>query len=112
MPVPQWQTRDAASATATLLASPELAAFEGHFPQGAILPGVVLLDWAVRLGREAFGLSGGMLRMETLKFQQLVRPGAELNVALTWAPGRLDFRFTSSHGVHAVGRLRFDGTAT
>ena len=112
MPVPQWQTRDAASATATLLASLELAAFEGHFPQGAILPGVVLLDWAVRLGREAFGLSGGMLRMETLKFQQLVRPGAELNVALTWAPGRLDFRFTSSHGVHAVGRLRFDGTAT
>ena len=112
MPPPLWLRRDAHGASATLIATAELAAFEGHFPQAPILPGVVLLDWAVRLGREAFGLSGGMLRMETLKFQQLVRPGAELNVALTWAPGRLDFRFTSSHGVHAVGRLRFDGTAT
>lgn len=109
MPMPQWQARDATSATATLLAAPELAAFEGHFTQAPILPGVVLVDWAVRLGREAFGLSGGLLRMETLKFQQLVRPGIELTAELAWAPGRLDFKFTSSHGVHAGGRLRFDG---
>jgi acyl-CoA synthetase (AMP-forming)/AMP-acid ligase II len=109
MPTPQWQARDTVSATATLLASPELAAFEGHFPQAPILPGVVLVDWAVRLSREAFGLSGGLLRMETLKFQQLVRPGIELTAELAWAPGRLDFKFTSSHGVHAGGRLRFDG---
>jgi len=109
MPVPQWQSRDAANATATLLASPDLAAFEGHFPQASILPGVVLVDWAVRLGREAFGLSGNLLRMDTLKFQQLVRPGTELTAQLAWTPGRLDFRFTSAHGVHAGGRLRFDG---
>jgi len=109
MPTPQWQTRDAASATATLVAAPELAAFEGHFPQAPILPGVVLVDWAVRLGREAFGMPGGMLRMETLKFQQLVRPGTELTAELAWMPGRLDFKFTSAHGVHAGGRLRFDG---
>ena len=111
MPAPQWQAREASSATAMLLASPELAAFEGHFPQAPILPGVVLVDWAVRLGREAFGLSGNLLRMETLKFQQLVRPGTELTAELAWAPGRLDFRFTSVHGVHAGGRLRFDGEA-
>ena len=97
--------------TATLVAPPDLAAFEGHFPQAAILPGVVLVDWAVRLGREAFGLSGGLLRMEALKFQQLVRPGIELTAELAWVPGRLDFRFTSTHGVHAGCRLRFDGGA-
>ena len=111
MPTPHWRARDASSATATLVASPDLAAFEGHFPQAPILPGVVLVDWAVRLGREAFGLSGGLLRMEALKFQQLVRPGTELTAELAWAPGRLDFRFTSTHGVHAGGRLRFDGDA-
>jgi len=109
--MPHWQSRDACNATATLLAAPELAAFEGHFPQAPILPGVVLVDWAVRLGREAFGLDGGMLRMETLKFQQLVRPGTELTAMLAWAPGRLDFKFTSVHGVHAGGRLRFDGAS-
>ena len=111
MPPPQWQARGEGSATVTLVAVPELAAFEGHFPQAAILPGVVLVDWAVRLGREAFGLSGDLLRMEALKFQQLVRPGTELTAELAWTPGRLDFRFTSTHGVHAGGRLRFDGAS-
>ena len=114
MPEPDWQLREAGKASATLLATAELAAFEGHFPQTAILPGVVMIDWAVRLGREAFGMSGNMQCMEALKFQQLVRPGMMLTADLDWAVldrsvGVLGFRFTSAHGVHASGRLRFDG---
>lgn len=112
MPPPHWLRRDAHGASATLTATAELAAFEGHFPQAPILPGVVLLDWAVRLGRDAFGLSFDVQRVEALKFQQLVRPGTELTVDLALVPGRLDFRFTSAHGVHAAGRLRFDEAGT
>ena len=112
MPPPLWLRRDARGASATLTATAELAAFEGHFPQAPILPGVVLLDWAVRLGRDAFGLSFDVQRVEALKFQQLVRPGTELTVDLALVPGRLDFRFTSAHGVHAAGRLRFDEAGT
>ena len=112
MPPPLWLRRDAHGASATLIATAELAAFEGHFPQAPILPGVVLLDWAVRLGRDAFGLSFDVQRVEALKFQQLVRPGTELTVDLALVPGRLDFRFTSAHGVHAAGRLRFDEAGT
>ena len=112
MPEPEWRLRNDTRAEAALLATAELAAFEGHFPQAAILPGVVLVDWAVRLGRDAFGLSGGLQSMETLKFQHLVRPGMLLNVALDWSPGVLGFRFTSTHGVHASGRLRFDGATS
>lgn len=112
MPSPLWLKRETSSATATLVASPELAAFEGHFPQSPILPGVVLLDWALRLGRDAFDLRLDAQRIETLKFQQLVRPGTELSAELALAPGRLDFRFTSLHGMHASGRLRFDEAGT
>ena len=112
MPPPHWLRRDAHGASATLTATAELAAFEGHFPQAPILPGVVLLDWAVRLGRDAFGLSFDVQRVEALKFQQLVRPGTKLTVDLASVPGRLDFRFTSAHGVHAAGRLRFDEAGT
>jgi hypothetical protein len=63
----------------------------------------------VRLGREAFGLRGGLLRMETVKFQHLVRPGAKLQVELDWQPAvaQLAYRFVSGLGVHASGRLRF-----
>lgn len=109
MPEPDWLSRDAGRATVTLLANAELAAFEGHFPQAAILPGVVMVDWAVRLGREAFGATGDLQSMEALKFQQLVRPGILLTAELEWSAGVLGFRFSSAHGAHASGRLRFDG---
>ena len=109
MPEPQWQERTPEHARLVLEVSPDLAAFEGHFPQAAVLPGVALLDWAVRLGREAFGLRGGMQRMEAVKFQHLVRPGTQLQVELDWQPAtaQLGFRFVSTQGVHASGRLRF-----
>lgn len=111
MPVVHWLERTPARATAQLLAGEELAAFEGHFPQASILPGVVLLDWAMRLGREAFGIDAIPLRMEGLKFQHLVRPGTQLDAQLRWHDGQLQFRFSSCHGVHASGRLRFAETA-
>ena len=107
MPTVHWLDRTPAHATAQLLAGEELAAFEGHFPQASILPGVVLLDWAMRLGREAFGIDAIPLRMEGLKFQHLVRPGTQLDAQLRWHDGQLQFRFSSCHGVHASGRLRF-----
>jgi acyl-coenzyme A synthetase/AMP-(fatty) acid ligase/3-hydroxymyristoyl/3-hydroxydecanoyl-(acyl carrier protein) dehydratase len=108
MAEPEWIARGAASASARLPVPAELAAFEGHFPQAAILPGVVLVDWAVRLAREAFGLRGGLVRMDALKFQHLVRPGADLVAELELQPGRLGFRFVSAQGAHASGRLHFD----
>lgn len=107
MPEPGWLHRDPSKARVRMTVSPELAAFDGHFPQAAILPGVVLVDWAVRLGREAFGFDAGIQRMDALKFQHLVRPGMELVAELDWQPGQLAFRFESRHGVHASGRLRF-----
>lgn len=102
-----WQHRDAHAARCELEVRPELAAFEGHFPQAAVLPGVVLLDWAVQLGREAFGQQGGFERMEAVKFQHLVRPGTLLQLELEWRPGVLGFRFRSDKGSHASGRLLF-----
>jgi 3-hydroxymyristoyl/3-hydroxydecanoyl-(acyl carrier protein) dehydratase len=114
MPEPAWLGREHGKASATLLATAELAAFEGHFPLAAILPGVVMIDWAVRLGREAFDLTGDLQCMEALKFQQLVRPGMLLTADLEWTMlergvGVLGFRFTSAQGAHASGRLRFEG---
>ncbi|TNJ34672.1 AMP-binding protein [Arenimonas terrae] len=109
LPEPQWHERAPGHARLALEVTADLAAFEGHFPQAAVLPGVALIDWAVRLGRDAFGVRGGMQRMEAVKFQHLVRPGARLQVELDWQPAtaQLGFRFTSGQGVHASGRLRF-----
>lgn len=110
MPVPRWLERAHHHARLTLDVLPELAAFDGHFPQSPILPGVTMLDWTVRLGREAFAIPASFLCMEAVKFHHLVRPGMTLQVELEWQPGtgKLGFRYLSDQGVHASGRLLFD----
>ncbi|CAM3648655.1 AMP-binding protein [Corallococcus sp. ZKHCc1 1396] len=85
--------------------------FEGHFPGTPILPGVVQVDWALLLGREHFALPPDFLRLETLKFQQVIPPGTHLTLELTWAAesGRLGFKLTSDAGAHASGRIVLGG---
>ncbi|MBN8226618.1 AMP-binding protein [Corallococcus macrosporus] len=87
--------------------------FDGHFPGSPILPGVVQLEWALLLGREHFALPPDFLRLETLKFQQVIAPGTKLTVELTWAKesGRLGFKLTSAAGSHASGRIVLGGQA-
>lgn len=109
LPAPEWLRRDDATAELILVADPDLAGFDGHFPQAAVLPGVVLVDWALRLGREAFGLAGAVRRLDTVKFQQLVHPGQRLHLRLERLADGLGFRFDSAAGVHAGGKLRFGG---
>ncbi|HET9049618.1 MAG TPA: AMP-binding protein, partial [Chiayiivirga sp.] len=109
-PTPVWQARGAEQAIAQLPITAELAVFDGHFPQVAILPGVAQVDWAVQFAREAFALDGrAFVRLETLKFQRVVRPGAVITLQLNWSPeqSRLGFSYHSEHGAHASGRVVF-----
>ncbi|KFN42936.1 AMP-binding protein [Arenimonas oryziterrae] len=109
LPRPDWQSRTANTVSLNLDVDAELAVFDGHFPITPVLPGVALLDWAIRLGREAFALQRQFARMDVLKFQLLVRPGTRLNLQLDWQEnhGALAFRYTSELGAHASGRVLF-----
>ena len=106
-----WLLREARHAVIELDITPELLAFDGHFPQVPILPGVAQLDWAIRLGREAFSLPPHVLRMEALKFQRVVRPGLVVRLELDWLPEKsaLVFRYASEQGPHASGRAILTG---
>ena len=108
-PEPHWRQRDSECAELELDLSPELAVFDGHFPQAAVLPGVAQLDWAIRFGREAFPLPSRFLRMEALKFQRVARPHDRIRLQLQWLPAKqtLQFTYTSAHGPHASGRVVF-----
>jgi len=112
-PAWHWLARSAGAARAERVAEAGLAAFEGHFPGAAILPGVVQLAWVVEAGREAFALAAPVRRIEALKFQQVVRPGARLTLTLQWeaASRRLHFRYESKAGVHGSGRLVYAAEA-
>lgn len=114
MPACRWLERGAALATADLSVTPDLAIFDGHFPALAVVPGVAMLDWAIRLGRESFAVSAAIERIDALKFQLLVRPDTALHLRLEWNAdaATLGFRYTSAAGVHASGRLLFVQAAT
>ncbi|WP_095144664.1 MULTISPECIES: acyl-CoA synthetase family protein [unclassified Pseudomonas] len=73
---------------------PDLAYFSGHFPQAPVLPGVVQVDWALSLGRQLMDLPEKFAGMEVLKFQQLLRPGDEVQLHLRFDPTRSKLYFT------------------
>jgi len=109
LPAAQWQQRDADAAVLVLPLDPDLVAFDGHFPQAKILPGVVQLDWAIHYARQAFAMPPRFERTDALKFQHVARPDDQLQLTLGWDAARsvLSFRYVSDHGVHASGRVVF-----
>ncbi len=95
--------------TLALEIDPTSPYFEGHFDRAAVLAGVVQVEWAVRFGRELFGIGDDFRCMEALKFQQVVRPGDAVEVTLGWNRERatLTFGFSSQAGRHSSGRIVF-----
>lgn len=91
----------------TLFIDPTLPQFDGHFPGHPILPGVVQVEWAEMFGRERFAIAGEFCGMEALKFQRVITPGGHVTLSLNWAAGKLSFRYHSTQGQHASGRLLF-----
>lgn len=108
-PEPNWLTRESDKAVLELPVGADLRVLDGHFPQAPIVPGVALIGWALRFAREAFEIAGEPERQDVLKFQQVVRPGANLRLELDWKPaaGQLAFRYSAGEHQHASGRLQF-----
>ena len=86
---------------------PDLAYFSGHFPKAPVLPGVVQVEWALNLGRQLLNLTGPFAGMEVLKFQQLVRPGDEIQLHLRFDPerGKLYFAYRNDTATCSSGRI-------
>ena len=88
----------------------DLIVFDGHFSQhAAVVPGVALIDWAIKHGRSLFSFNLRFSRIEALKFQQVIRPGCDIRLDLQWnaVKGVLAFRYESGQGAHANGRIVF-----
>jgi 3-hydroxymyristoyl/3-hydroxydecanoyl-(acyl carrier protein) dehydratase len=74
-----------------------------------ILPGVVQVDWAIALGRDCFALPPRFAGLHALKFQRVIQPEQLVHLELEHdaAKGSLSFRYVSSAGQHASGRIVF-----
>jgi hypothetical protein len=90
-----------------LAVPPDLAYFSGHFPTAPVLPGVVQVEWALNLGQQFMNLPGRFAGMEVLKFQQLVRPGDEVQLHLRYdaARAKLYFAYRNEAATCSSGRV-------
>lgn len=109
--------RDGDALDLALRVPPELGHFAGHFPGLAILPGVVMVDWAARLaqhyGESHTSWMHGVPSLQQVKFTAPVQPGALLDLTLTLdaARRRIQYAYRSPRGPVASGSLGFGAPA-
>ncbi|MDE2203348.1 MAG: AMP-binding protein [Burkholderiaceae bacterium] len=96
-----------------LRVSPDLIHFKGHFPGLPILPGVVLIDWIVRLAATRDRAVRAMTSIDQLKFMAPVPPGAVVSLRIVHEPERRRVRFTARTGARdcASGTLVYQEAA-
>ena len=93
MPEVRNATRHGTTVTVRLFVPRALAHFDGHFPGFPILPGVLQIDWAVRLARQHFAPLGESYGVDAFKCRAPVLPETELLLTLECDPGRMRFAY-------------------
>ncbi len=66
----------------TLSIPPSLFWFKGHFPQQAILPGVIQVSWILHYARHYWGIKGALKGIDVMKFQHPLFPGQTVNLLI------------------------------
>lgn len=100
------------NAWSLVLAIPEnLYWFQGHFPQAAILPGVVQLNWVRQLAAHCWPEQAPQVlncrALHAIKFQHVIRPGDQVNLTLELLPekGALQFALRLGDKPCSSGKL-------
>lgn len=113
--LPRWlgDSHPAPNTVRVTLEVPEqLRYLDGHFDSLALVPGVVMVQWAYRLGEQYWGKLGPFRGVERVKFQQMLRPGTRCTLTLERHPRHIAFRFSSGHASgqehYCLGKLRLD----
>ena len=102
------ERREANRVELSLHVPADLVYFEGHFPGLPILPGVVQIDWSIKLARPRLPVRGEFAAAENLKFLSIVAPGARLMLLLDLAADtRLGFNYFFGNKTFSSGTLLF-----
>ncbi|MGR2739531.1 AMP-binding protein [Billgrantia sp. Q4P2] len=106
---PRWlgeRRPNPASCLLTLEVPERLVFLEGHFEEYPLVPGVVMVQWAIELANDSFGETGEFKGIERLKFQRVLRPGSRFTLQLTRRDDGIAFAIDSHEGRHCAGHVR------
>lgn len=96
-------------ATLTLQVDSDILDFSGHFNHFPLLPGVTQIDWALHYAVEHLSTPSVFKGMEVIKFQDPIRPDAQVTLQLDWDSNKqkLAFKYSSQQGtVHSSGKMK------
>ncbi len=108
--VPRWlgeQWQDAEHCCQHYEVPERLIYLRGHFNGFALVPGVVMIQWALQAAEQSFGALGQFQRLERLKFQTMLRPGMRFQLTLARKPDAVTFTLESAAGRHCTATARF-----
>ena len=93
----------------TLHVHRDLRWFEGHFPQVALLPGVVQTSWVVAFARQYFSMPQQFCSMSNMKFMRFIMPDTRVTLWLRYnaEKGELSFEYREREQICASGRMGF-----
>lgn len=86
---------------------PELACFKGHFPTQPIYPGVGQIGFLQHFAKSIWSDLSWCQGYEQLKFQNLIRPYAVVQLKLARKDHKVSFELRDSEQILASGRLVF-----
>jgi 3-hydroxyacyl-[acyl-carrier-protein] dehydratase len=95
----------AESAHAALCVPRAHAIFAGHFPGMPLVPGVMLLEWALHEAARALAIEPRELRIRESKFLAPLRPDERAELFLTISSPRASFRICRGTELLASGVL-------
>lgn len=85
----------------------ELSFLSGHFPGMPIVPGVVLLKWAIDYGRAEFALPAAFKRLSGVKFMRIMPLDTDVSLTLRRAGDELAFEYDDAGRSCVQGRALF-----
>lgn len=89
---------------------------EGHFPQQPVVAGVVQTHWAGEIAKQLFATGDEFIRIDNLKFQQVILPEQSLQLTLeanVSAENRsIKFCYRTDDTLFSEGKLVFSSPAS
>ncbi len=97
------------TAVIKLTVNDELRWFDGHFPEQAVLPGIVQINWAGQIGRALFADNAGFKQLTNIKFKTMVLPHTNMELELSYSAekGILKFHFFNENQSFSLGSFKF-----